>query len=86
MSLPEWERGNMYTKMYFTNFDVPDGTDTYWANMAKRMAPSSYKQNIYDSIITQKAEYRDEAFLVWLSLGFYVEGTYNNETFWAKSV
>jgi len=41
MSLPEYERGLMYTKMYFTKFDVPDGTDTFWANKAKGMAPAA---------------------------------------------
>jgi len=56
MSLPSWERNQMMTKLYFIRFDIPDGNETFWAIKAAKMAPATYRENVYHSIMTQKEE------------------------------
>jgi hypothetical protein len=71
MTLDEAERGPMYTRMFLIDFEVPDGTDTFWATKGQTLSGNA---DIYTAIMDADSAYRAEEFTrLWTydwSLGF----------------
>jgi hypothetical protein len=71
MTLDEAERGPMYTRMFLIDFEVPDGTDTFWATKGQTLSGNA---DVYTAIMDADSEYRaDEFTRLWTydwSLGY----------------
>lgn len=59
MTLDEAEKGPMYTRMFLIDFEVPDGTDTFWATKGKEL---SGDDSVYIIILGADSDYRAEEF------------------------
>lgn len=67
MSLPDEDRGNMFTNLQILGFsEVPTNSETYWAEKGLERG----SREIYDSIMTARPENRAMEFLLWATLNF----------------
>jgi hypothetical protein len=84
MTIPDEQRGPIFTNFFLDRFEeIPTyagAPENYWAGEAYYWSGS---QEIKDSIMAVKEEYRADQFLLWAADGFSHEGdSGDTETRW----